>query len=64
MIIYFLSALLIAAVLYKLGSYAMLFSLLVSAGQSIAFSAVLAVLVLLWKRYKRKKQKVKLIGRS
>ena len=54
MIIYFVSALLISAAVYKLGTYAMLISLMVAASKFVAGLVVLAARVLLYWRYRGK----------
>jgi hypothetical protein len=55
MIIYFVSALLISAVVYKLGSYVTIVSLIFT---------VLIALVMLYRHYRGSKHSIKFIGRS
>jgi len=64
MVIYFISALLISGVVYKLGSYAMLISLMVTASKVVVALAGLVAMVLLWKWYRGSKHSTKFIGRS
>lgn len=64
MIIYFISALLISTVLYKLGSYVTIVGLMVTATKVVGALTGLLVSVLLWKWYQGSKQGIKLIGRS
>ena len=64
MIIYFISALLIAAVVFMLGQYSMLISLMFTAGKVSVVLAVLAALILLYRWYRGAKRSIKLIGRS
>jgi len=54
MIIYFVSGLLIAAAVYKLGAYAMLVGLMVAAAKVFVVLTVLAISILLWRRYRGK----------
>ena len=64
MIIYFISALLIAAVVFMLGQYSMLISLMFTAGYVSVVLAVLAALILLYRWCRGAKRSIKLIGRS
>ena len=64
MIIYFVSALLISAVVYKLGSYVTIVSLIFTAGKVVVAFAVLIALVMLYRRYRGSKHSTKFIGRS
>ncbi len=63
MIIYFISALLIAIVVYQLGAYVTIVSLMVTVSKVAVVFAVLVVMVLLWKRYRGSKRVIKCIGR-
>jgi hypothetical protein len=64
MIIYFVSALLISAAVYKLGSYATIVSLIFTAGKVGVGLAVLVAMVMLYRRYRGNKHSIKFIGRS
>jgi hypothetical protein len=64
MIIYFVSALLISAAIYKLGSYVTIVSLIFTAGKVVVAFAVLIALVTLYRRYRGSKHSTKFIGRS
>jgi len=64
MIIYFVSALLISAAVYKLGSYVTIVSMIFTAGKVVVAFAVLIAMVMLYKRYRGSKHSVKFIGRS
>jgi hypothetical protein len=64
MIIYFVSALLISAVVYKLGSYVTIFSLIFTAGKVVVVFTVLIALVMLYRHYRGSKHSIKFIGRS
>ncbi len=64
MIILFFSALLISAVVFMLGQYSMLVSLIFGAGKVSVVLAVLVALILLYRRYRGSKRGIKLIGRS
>ena len=64
MIIYFVSALLISAAVYKLGSYATIVSLIFTAGKIAVGLAVLVASVLLWKWYKGNRSDIRLLGHS
>ncbi len=64
MIIYFVSALLISAVVYKLGTDAMIISLMVTATKVAVALTVFVAVILLWRRYRGSKCNIKFIGRS
>ena len=64
MIIYFVSALLISAVVYKLGVYVTIVSLIFTAGKVAVGLAVLVALVMLYRRYRGSKRNIKFIGRT
>ncbi len=64
MIIYFISALLISAVVFMLGQYSMLVSLIFAAGKVSVVLAVLVALLLLYRWYRGSKSGIKLIERS
>ncbi len=64
MVIYFVSALLVATVVYKLGAYVTIVGLMVTATKVVVAFAVLVASVLLWKWYKGSKSSVRLMGRS
>ena len=66
MIIYFVSALLIliSAVVYKLGVYVTIVSLIFTAGKVVVGLAVLVAMVMLYRRYRGSKHSIKFIGRS
>ena len=64
MIIYFVSALLISAAVYKLGSYVTIVSLISTAGKVVVAFSVLIALVMLYRRYRGSKNRIKFIGRS
>ena len=64
MIIYFISALLIAAAVFMLGQYSMLISLMFAAGKVSVVLTVLAALIFLYRWYIGAKRSIKLIGRS
>ncbi len=63
MIIYFVSALLISTVVYKLGTYAMIISLMVTVSKVVVGLAVLASMVLMYWRNKGSKRSIGNIGR-
>ena len=58
MIIYFVSALLISAVVYKLGAYVTIVSLIFTAGKVAVGLVVLAGVVLLYRRYRGKPKSI------
>ena len=64
MIIYFVSALLISVVVYTLGAYVTIVSLIFTAGKVAVGLAVLVAMVLLYRRYRGNKRSIKFIGRS
>ena len=64
MIFYFVSALLVSAVVYKLGAYVMLVSLIAMATKAVVALAVLTALLLLWSLYKGSWRSIRFIGRS
>jgi hypothetical protein len=64
MIIYFVSALLISAVVYKLGAYVTIVSLIFTAGKVAVGLVILAGVVLLYRRYKNNWRGIRFIGRS
>ncbi len=63
MIIYLISALLIAIVVYQLGAYVTIVSLMVTVSKVAVVFAVVVVMVLLWKRYRGSKRVIKCTGR-
>jgi hypothetical protein len=64
MVIYFISALLISFVLFKLGSYATIISLMATVGKVFVGLTVIGVLFLFYKRYKGTASRMKLLGRK
>ena len=64
MIIYFVSALLISAVVYTLGAYVTIVSLIFTASKVVVAFSVLIALVMLYRRYRGSKHSIKSIGRS
>ena len=64
MVIYFVSALLVATVVYKLGAYVTIVSLMITATKVVVALAVLVASVLLWKWYKGNRPGIKLMGHS
>ena len=64
MIIYFVSALLIAIVVYQLGAYVTIVSLMVTVSKVAVALAAFAVLILLYRRYKGIGRGIKIIWRS
>jgi hypothetical protein len=64
MVIYFISALLISFVLFKLGSYATIINLTVTVGKVFVGLTVIGVLFLLYKRYKGSLSRIKLLRRK
>ena len=60
MIIYFVSALLISAAVFKLGAYATVIGLMVTASKVVVGLVVLAGVVLLYRRYRGKPRPIKL----
>ena len=64
MIIYFVSALLISAVVFKLGAYATVIGLMVTASKVVVGLVGLVAMVLMWKWYKGSKRNIKFIGRT
>lgn len=64
MVIYFIAALLISGMVYKLGAYSTIIGLMVTAGKISVVVAVIAAVALIYRRYIGKWRKVKLIGGS
>ena len=64
MIIYFVSALLISAAVYMLGSYATIVSLLFTTGKVVVGLVGFAALVVLYKMFRKKRHSLKLPERS
>jgi hypothetical protein len=64
MFIYFISALMISAAVYMLGSYVTIVSLIFTAGKVVVTFSVLIALVMLYRRYRGSKHSIKCIGRS
>ena len=64
MIIYFLSALLIAAAVYKLGTYAMLVGMIITATKAFMALVALAITVLLWRRYRENNRSMRVNAAS
>jgi hypothetical protein len=62
MVIYFISALLISAVLFKLGSYAMLISLMITTTKMVVILALIIGAFLLYKRWIGNGRLCKLMG--
>ena len=60
MVIYFVSALLVATVVYKLGAYVTIVSLMITATKVVVALVVLVGVVLLHSRYVRKSKPIKL----
>lgn len=64
MMINFISALLIAGTVFMLGQYSMLFSLMVTVSKVVVALAILAGVLLLYRRYKGSKGGLPLIRSS
>ena len=64
MVIYFISALLISAMVYTLGAYSMLISLMVTASKVVVALTGLVAIILLYKHWKRKRKSIKFISAS
>ena len=64
MVIYFISALLVSAVVFKLGAYVAFIGLMVTVSKVVVGLVGLVAMVLLWKHYRGSKRGIKLIGRS
>ena len=64
MVIYFLSALLISLSVYKLGAYAMLISVIVTAMKVFMALVALVISILLWRRCRAKQRSTRINAAS